>query len=182
MYIAGVDEVGRGPLAGPVVACAVVLRGEIKELQDSKKISPKKREILAEIIKKEAITYAYGRAEVGEIFELNIHHATLLAMKRAVAALSLVPKEVLVDGAFVPDISIPCRAIIKGDSLINQISAASILAKVHRDREMEQMDAIYPQYGFKSHKGYGTKMHMQAIKEHGPCQIHRLGFNLGTDH
>lgn len=174
--IAGVDEVGRGPLAGPVVAAAVILDVEIKGVTDSKKLSPKKREALALEIKDKALCYAYGRAEVFEIDTLNIHHATLLAMKRAIEGLSLVPDEVLVDGSFIPDIGLPCRAIVGGDLLIHAISAASILAKVLRDEEMIALDSIYPGYGFAAHKGYGTLAHRAALARLKPCPIHRLSY------
>src|SRR5690348_15847331 len=132
-YLAGVDEVGRGPLAGAVVTAAVILKEPIKGLADSKVLTPKKRSILSIQIKEQAIAYAYGRAEVEEIDRLNIHHATVLAMRRAVEALTIQPEEVLVDGLYTPQLHIPCKAIVQGDSLFPQISAASILAKVLRD-------------------------------------------------
>jgi ribonuclease HII len=176
MNIAGVDEVGRGPLAGPVVTAAVILNGPIEGLMDSKKLTPLKREKLAENIKSQALCYAYGRAEVEEIDELNIHHATLLAMSRAVEALRIVPDEVLIDGLYTPKLTMPCKAIIKGDGTIDSISAASILAKVHRDREMQEMDIMYPGYGFGTHKGYGTAAHQDAMTKLGPCSIHRRSF------
>lgn len=174
--IAGVDEVGRGPLAGDVVTAAVILQGPIEGLMDSKKLTPKKRSLLALQIKEQALSYAYGRATVEEIDELNIHHATLLAMRRAVEGLSVRPDEVLVDGLYTPLISIPCKAIVQGDSLIPEISAASILAKVLRDEEMEAFDTIYPGYGFASHKGYPTVVHREALIRLGPCNIHRRSF------
>lgn len=177
MRIAGVDEVGRGPLAGPVIACAVILNTSIEGIRDSKKLSPKKRTELAEIIKKNALCFSYGRAEVEEIDTLNIHHATLLAMQRAIESLTIVPDEVLVDGAFVPKISLPCKAIIQGDNLVEAIGAASILAKVHRDQEMVQLDLLYPGYGFAEHKGYATEMHRALLKELGACDIHRRSFS-----
>ncbi|MDI1351742.1 MAG: ribonuclease HII, partial [bacterium] len=148
IYIAGVDEVGRGPLAGAVVTAAVILREPISGLADSKKLSEKKRKLLAIQIKEHAVAYAYGRAEVDEIDALNIHHATLLAMKRAIESLAVVPHSVMVDGIFTPQLSMPCKAIVQGDSLIPAISAASILAKVLRDEEMEALDEVYPGYGF----------------------------------
>lgn len=174
--IAGVDEVGRGPLAGAVVTAAVILKKPIPGLMDSKKLSEKKRIELAEQIKNEAIAFAYGRAEVEEIDTLNIHHATLLAMKRAITDLAVEPEEILVDGIHLPVLNIPCRAIIQGDSLIPEISAASILAKVHRDQEMIQLDALYPGYGFAAHKGYATAMHQKALIDLGPSIIHRKSF------
>lgn len=178
LIVAGVDEVGRGPLAGPVVTAAVILKHPLEGLADSKTLSPKKRNILCEQIKEHALAFAYGRAEVAEVDALNIHHASLLAMKRAVEALSVKPELVLVDGSFLPKLNIPCKAIVKGDSLIPQISAASILAKVMRDEEMEQLDGLYPGYGFAQHKGYGTVMHKQALNKLGPCRIHRKSFVL----
>lgn len=175
--IAGVDEVGRGPLAGPVIAAAVILDIQIPGIQDSKTLSAKKREALAEQIKTGATAYAYGRAEVDEIDSLNIHHASLLAMKRAVEALAIQPTKVLVDGLYVPKIAIACEAVVKGDSLIYAISAASILAKVYRDAEMIELDKKYPGYGFAAHKGYGTKEHQTALQKLGLCDIHRKSFN-----
>lgn len=176
MYIAGVDEVGRGPLAGPVVTAAVILNESIEGLRDSKKLTPAQRIKLAAEIKEKAICYAYGRAEVTEIDEFNIHHATLLAMKRAIEGLSVAPDKILIDGIYIPESSIPCYSIIKGDDLVAEISAASILAKVHRDEEMIAMDVHYPGYGFASHKGYCTGAHQRALIELGPCAIHRKGF------
>ena len=176
ILIAGVDEVGRGPLAGAVVTAAVILKNPIEGLDDSKKLAPVKRKKLSIQIKEEALAYAYGRAEVEEIDSLNIHHATLLAMKRAVEALSIQPHEALIDGIHLPQLSIPCKAIVQGDSLIPAISAASILAKVLRDEEMEQMDLLYPGYGFASHKGYPTSAHRKALIELGPCPIHRRSY------
>jgi ribonuclease HII len=178
MYIAGVDEVGRGPLAGPVVTAAVILSHPIEGIGDSKKISPIKRQQLAIKIRETAICYAYGRAEIDEIEELNIHHATLLAMKRAIEGLSICPDEVLVDGLYTPSVSLPCKAIVKGDSLIPAIGAASILAKVCRDEEMERMDILYPGYGFALHKGYATEIHRRALQQLGPCAIHRKSYHL----
>lgn len=174
--IAGVDEVGRGPLAGPVVAAAVILFTPISGVKDSKKLTEKERLRLVPLIQAQAIAFAYGRAEVEEIDSLNIHHATLLAMKRAVENLSIVPDEVWVDGKFAPSIALPCRTFIGGDANINSISCASILAKVLRDEEMYEMDKCYPQYGFKHHKGYPTAEHRKQLASHGPCPIHRLSF------
>ncbi|MBP6917685.1 MAG: ribonuclease HII [Legionellaceae bacterium] len=176
--IAGVDEVGRGPLAGPVVAAAVILDIEIPGIKDSKKMTAKNRAILAEKIKTHALAYAYGRAEVDEIDCLNIHHATLLAMQRAIEALSIQPSKVWIDGLYIPQVTPACEAVVKGDSLIYQISAASILAKVYRDAELTAMDLVYPGYGFAAHKGYGTKQHQRALQALGPCPIHRKSFNL----
>lgn len=176
ILVAGVDEVGRGPLAGAVVTAAVILKNPIAGLNDSKKLTPKKRKLLSIQIQEEALAFAYGRAEVEEIDELNIHQATLLAMRRAVEGLAIQPNEVLVDGAHAPKLALPCRAIIQGDSLIPEISAASILAKVLRDEEMETLDALYPGYGFAGHKGYPTVEHREALKRLGPCLIHRRSY------
>lgn len=176
MYVAGVDEVGRGPLAGPVVAAAVILSSPIEGVTDSKKLTPLKRQRLAIEIRERALCYAYGRAEVDEIDQLNIHHATLLAMKRAIEALTICPGKILVDGLYTPKVAIPCQAIVKGDSLIMEIGAASILAKVLRDEEMERMEDIYPGYGFAQHKGYPTEVHRAALKKLGPCEIHRRSY------
>lgn len=175
-YIAGVDEVGRGPLAGPVVTAAVILQHPIVGITDSKKLTPLKREKLAEQIKKEALCYAYGRAEVEEIDHLNIHHATLLAMKRAIEALPIKPHKVRIDGLYKPVLAIPCETIVKGDLLIAEIGAASILAKVARDAEMTALDLLYPGYGFAAHKGYATAMHTQALQTLGASAIHRRSF------
>lgn len=176
MYIAGVDEVGRGPLAGPVVTAVVIIQTKIPGVKDSKKLSPAKRTELAKAIKEQAICYAYGRAEVDEIEALNIHHATLLAMKRAIESLPVCPDLVYVDGLHQPKITIPCETVVKGDSLIYEISAASILAKVMRDEEMIRMDIRYPGYGFAAHKGYATELHRGALRRLGPCAIHRQTF------
>ena len=164
---AGVDEVGRGPLAGPVVAAAVILSNEIDttSITDSKKIPENRRQELALYIKDKSLSFAIGRAEVNEIDEINIHNATLLAMKRAVEQLSQKPDIVMVDGSFPPDIGIETQCIIKGDEKVSCISAASILAKVARDNEMIEMDRLYPEYGFAKHKGYPTKQHLEAIKK-----------------
>ncbi len=177
-HIAGVDEVGRGPLAGAVVTAAVILDPDnpIEGLDDSKKLTEKKRSALAAEIKKKALCYFIARAEHEEIDELNIFHATLLAMKRAVAGLTLSPDRVLVDGKFCPDIPFPCEAVIKGDSRVAAISAASILAKVSRDNEMLAMENTYPGYGFAQHKGYPTKFHVEAIQRLGITPIHRKSY------
>ena len=176
MFIAGVDEVGRGPLAGPVVTAAVIIQERIEGVTDSKKLSAVKRKILALLIKEKAIAFAYGRAEVHEIDSLNIHHATLLAMKRAIEALTVKPTKVMVDGLFRPAINLDCEAVVGGDLSIYEIGAASILAKVARDAEMEALHLIYPQYGFDQHKGYATPLHKQALQQWGPCSHHRKSF------
>lgn len=175
---AGVDEAGRGPLAGPVVAAAVILDPErpIVGLTDSKKLSEKKREQLFDEIITKALAYSIERADVEEIDALNILHATMLAMKRAVESLSYTPSEVIIDGNRCPDLSIPARAIVKGDLTEPAISAASILAKVSRDREMVYYDTIYPGYGLAGHKGYPTKSHCQALRDLGVTPIHRKSF------
>lgn len=181
--IAGVDEVGRGPLVGDVVTAAVILdpNQPISGLNDSKKLSEKRREALFDEICEKALCYHIGRASPAEIDELNILHATMLAMQRAVAGLNLAPKLVLVDGNRSPSFShnsqsIVSHSIIKGDGLIASISAASIIAKVTRDREMDALDAAYPQYGFAKHKGYPTKAHFEAIAEHGVFDQYRKSF------
>lgn len=176
MYVAGVDEVGRGPLVWDVVTAAVILDKPIAGLTDSKKLTPKKREYLAQKIQDEALCFAYGRASVAEIDAMNIHHATLLAMKRAVEGLRIQPEKVLVDGMHLPEFGIPAEAIVGGDGRIPEIGAASILAKVLRDAEMLELDAQYPLYGFKDHKGYPTKQHLQALAEHGITPFHRMSY------
>ncbi len=176
MRIAGVDEVGRGPLAGPVVACAVILNESIPGVMDSKKLSPKKRATLALIIHERALCFAYGRAEVHEIDEMNIHQATLLAMRRAIEGLKIAPDHILVDGLYTPQVSISCQAIVGGDDLEESIGAASILAKVLRDEEMVQLDIQYPGYGFAQHKGYPTPVHRAALEKLGACAIHRKSY------
>lgn len=175
-WVAGVDEVGRGPLAGPVVTAAVILKEPIIGVTDSKKLTPLKREKLVIQIQDQAIAFAYGRAEVEEIERLNIHHATLLAMQRAILALPIKPDYIVVDGLFMPSVEIPGEAVVKGDSLRHEIGAASILAKVARDQEMVNYDKMYPGYGFAQHKGYGTAQHRAALLELGPCVIHRKSF------
>jgi ribonuclease HII len=178
MLIAGVDEAGRGPLAGPVIAAAVILPSShgIIGIADSKQLSEKKRERLFVEICKTALAFGIGRAEAAEIDEINILQASLLAMKRAVEALSIKPQKVLVDGNRCPDLNYPVEAIIRGDRIIDAISAASILAKVTRDREMAAIDRDYPGYGFAKHKGYPTKAHYSFLNQLGPCSIHRLSF------
>ncbi len=174
----GVDEAGRGPLAGAVYAAAVILdtAKPIPGLADSKVLSEKKRTQLEQLIVRDALAYAVAFATVAEIDELNILRASLLAMKRAVEALSCTPGEVLVDGLHIPALSVSATAIVDGDQLIQEISAASILAKNARDREMVALCKKYPQYGFSRHKGYGTREHLAALKLHGPCPIHRTSF------
>ncbi|CDH43168.1 ribonuclease HII [Candidatus Contendibacter odensensis] len=176
--IAGVDEVGRGPLAGPVVAAAVILDPArlIAGLADSKILSPARREHLAAEIRIKALAWALGRAEVDEIDRINILQASLLAMQRAVMALSIAPERVLVDGNRCPALTCPCEAIIKGDATVPAISAASILAKVARDAELCQLHEQYPDYGFARHKGYPTAVHREALRRYGPCPEHRRSF------
>jgi ribonuclease HII len=176
--VAGVDEAGRGPLAGPVVAAAVILDdlNPIRGLNDSKKLSAKRREALFDEIRARALCFAIAEASVQEIDQINILQATLLAMKRAVEALRLPPKLVLVDGNRLPTLSIRAEAIVQGDALVPVISAASILAKVHRDRLCQAMHQRYPVYGFDQHKGYGTVQHLAALQAHGPADCHRLTF------
>ena len=177
--IAGVDEAGRGPLAGPVVACAVILPEDchIEGVQDSKTLTEKRREYLSEKIKETALCYGIGIADVDTIDNINIHHATLLAMARAVELLTIQPKTVLVDGKFVPP-NMPCNTvpIVRGDAISHVIAAASILAKVHRDGLMGELHNEYPQYGFDRHKGYPTKAHYGALDMHGPSIHHRQTF------
>ena len=176
--IAGVDEVGRGPLAGPVIAAAVILDATkpIEGLADSKVLSATRREELACLIRERALCWALGRAEVEEIDQFNILRASLLAMKRAVEALSLPPILVLVDGNQAPELGYPVQTIIRGDASVPAISAASILAKVTRDAEMCVLDTCFPGYGFSKHKGYPTAEHMRALKKQGVCSIHRRTF------
>jgi len=176
--VAGVDEAGRGPLAGPVVAAAVILDDlkPIAGLNDSKKLSEKRREKLYDEILAKALCCSIAEASVQEIDTLNILQATLLAMRRAVDGLRLKPVKVLVDGNRLPVLDVRAEAIVQGDALVPAISAASILAKVHRDRLCAQLHAQYPQYGFDRHKGYGTAEHLVALTEHGPSPWHRTSF------
>ena len=176
--MAGVDEAGRGPLMGPVVAAAVILDelNPIKGLADSKKLTPLKREKLYDEIRAKALCFSVAQASVEEIDTLNILQATLLAMKRAVEGLRLKPHKVLVDGNRLPVLTMLSEAIVKGDGLVPAISAASILAKVYRDRWCAEIDVQYPQYGFAGHKGYGTAAHLAALIEHGACPQHRRSF------
>lgn len=178
MRIAGVDEVGRGPLAGPVIAAAVILDVTVPiiGLADSKTLTARRRQSLAITIKQHALAYAFGRAEVEEIDTLNILQASLLAMQRAVVQLPIKPQRVLVDGKHCPTLKCEVNAIVKGDKLIPAISAASILAKVLRDQEMCAWDQVYPGYGFAQHKGYPTKQHKQALLLLGVTPIHRRSF------
>ncbi len=178
LLIAGVDEVGRGPLAGPVFAAAVILnpRSKIHGLADSKSLTVTRREELDAEIRASAIAWSLGAATVEEIDSINILQASLLAMQRAVAALSCAPCLVLVDGNRCPQLNYASTAIIKGDQKVNAISAASIVAKVARDRQMLMLDALYPGYGFARHKGYPTPAHVQALQTLGICAIHRRSF------
>lgn len=176
--IAGVDEAGRGPLAGAVYAAAVILdpKKPIEGLMDSKKLSEKKRIVLEEQIKERALSWSIATASVEEIDDINILHASMLAMKRAVEGLDITPDHVLVDGNRCPQIQFPVEAIVKGDSKVAEISAASILAKQARDKELIILDKEYPGYGFAQHKGYGTKLHVEALKSLGPTPVHRKSF------
>jgi ribonuclease HII len=177
-FIAGVDEVGRGPLVGDVVTAAVILDASkpIQGLTDSKKLSEKKLTMLFDQINENALAVSIGRASPAEIDDLNILHATMLAMQRAVEGLSIKPDFVFIDGNRCPDLSMPCEAIVKGDARVAEISAASIIAKVTRDREMVELDALYPQYGFAKHKGYPTKAHFDALQIHGVIDQYRQSF------
>jgi ribonuclease HII len=181
--IAGVDEAGRGPLAGPVVAAAVILDElkPIKGLADSKAISALKRERLFDEIRAKALCCCIAEASAAEIDELNILQATMLAMRRAVEGLRLKPAKVLVDGNRIPVLKIPAEAIVKGDAKVKAISAASILAKVHRDRLCVELHALHPQYGFDGHKGYPTPEHLAALRAHGACPQHRRSFGPVRD-
>jgi ribonuclease HII len=176
--LAGVDEAGRGPLAGPVVAAAVILDElqPIDGLADSKKLTARQRERLFDEIRARALCCAIAEASVEEIDELNILHATMLAMRRAVEGLRLKPAMVQVDGNRIPALNVPAQAIVQGDALVQAISAASILAKVHRDRLCVQLHESYPHYGFDGHKGYGTAEHLAALKRHGASPVHRRSF------
>jgi ribonuclease HII len=176
--VAGVDEAGRGPLMGPVVAAAVILDDlhPIKGLADSKKLTVLRREKLYDEIRAKALCFSIAQASAAEIDEINILQATMLAMRRAVEGLRLKPTKVLVDGNRIPTLVIVAEAIVGGDALVPAISAASILAKVWRDRWCQEMDLAYPQYGFASHKGYGTAEHLVALQQHGACPEHRRTF------
>ncbi len=176
--VCGVDEAGRGPLAGPVVAAAVILDPlrPIAGLNDSKKLSEKARDLLAPLIQERALAWCVAEASVEEIDRLNILHATLLAMKRAVEGLSVQPVLVQVDGNRCPPVSLPCEAIVQGDSKVAAIAAASILAKTSRDAQMQELHERYPQYGLDRHKGYPTAAHLAALREHGVAPIYRRSF------
>ncbi|MBQ2286480.1 MAG: ribonuclease HII [Clostridia bacterium] len=177
--ICGVDEAGRGPLAGPVCAAAVILPEDavIEGLNDSKKLSEKKREMLYDVIKEKALAFSVAYGTLEEIEELNILQATFIAMNRAIDGLEIKPDFALIDGNRVPkDIKIPCETVVKGDGKSMSVAAASVLAKVTRDRLMLEYDKKYPEYNFKKHKGYGTKEHTELIKKYGPCEIHRISF------
>lgn len=178
ILVCGVDEAGRGPLAGPVSAAAVILDPDypIAGLADSKILSAQQRERLAIIIRERAIAWAVAYADVGEIDQLNILQASLLAMRRAVLALTIQPQQVLVDGLYCPRTGIPSQAIVKGDSTVAAISAASILAKTARDALMVELHETYPHYGFADHKGYSTAVHLAALREHGVSVMHRKSF------
>ena len=181
--LCGVDEAGRGPLCGPVVAAAVILdpARPIVGLADSKKLSEKRRNALAIEIREKALAWCIAEASVAEIDRLNILHATMLAMQRAVAGLAVVPGRVQVDGNRCPRLDLPCEAVVKGDSLVAEISAASILAKTARDALLVELDRRYPQYGLAGHKGYPTAAHLAALKAHGACEIYRTSFGPVRD-
>ena len=176
--IAGVDEVGRGPLAGPVVAAAVILSPDhcIEGLNDSKKLTDKKRRMILPIIMEQAEAVAIGYCNAQKVDELNIHHATLEAMRQAIMQLEIEPDMVYVDGKFCPETPYSCEAVIKGDSKVPAIAAASIVAKVFRDQLMLEMDEKYPHYGFAGHKGYPSKLHLEKLQLHGICPIHRRSY------
>ncbi|CAE6934204.1 MULTISPECIES: ribonuclease HII [Pseudomonas] len=176
--VAGVDEVGRGPLCGAVVTAAVILdpARPILGLNDSKKLTEARREMLFDEIREKALSWCIARAEVEEIDQLNILHATMLAMQRAVEGLSVTPKLALIDGNRCPKLNVPSASVVKGDSSVAAIAAASILAKVSRDREMLALDAQYPGYGIAKHKGYPTPVHLEALRRLGPTPIHRRSF------
>ncbi len=177
-FIAGVDEAGRGPLAGPVFAAAVIFEKDvyIPEINDSKKLSEKKREELFDVIKEKALAYSIVSVSEKEIDEINILNATLKCFNLAVSSLNIKPDVALIDGNRCGEMSVPYETIVKGDSKSMSVAAASILAKVARDRYIVELDSVYPQYNFKKHKGYGTKEHLEAIQKYGPCPIHRMSF------
>jgi len=179
ILLAGVDEVGRGPLAGPVVTAAVILSPDdpyLGQYRDSKRVAEKKRLKLYHHIRRHAVAYSVAQATVEEIDRLNILHATMFAMRRAVDGLPVLPTEVVVDGNRCPEVPYPVSAVVGGDDKVQEIAAASIMAKVVRDRLMRFLDYKYPLYEFYKHKGYGTKVHMDALRQHGPCEIHRHSF------
>lgn len=177
--VCGVDEAGRGPLAGPVYAAAVILdpRFPIRGIADSKMMTPDRRAEVAIQIKKRAVAWSIAYATVEEIDTINILRAALLAMRRAVDGLSVTPEEAIVDGNIKPPLTIACSTLVDGDRLHRSISAASILAKTARDAVLIELDALYPLYGFAQHKGYGTPQHLEALRTHGPCAIHRMSFS-----
>ena len=176
--ICGVDEAGRGPLAGPVFACAIIMKEDfiIPEVNDSKKLTEKKREALYDLILENAVAYSVASVDEKEIDEINILNATMKAMEMAINGLKVKPDLALIDGNQNRGITTNNRTVVKGDAKSYNIAAASIIAKVSRDRFIIEMDALYPEYGFKKHKGYGTKEHMDAIRKYGPCEIHRRSF------
>ncbi len=176
--MAGVDEAGRGPLAGPVVAAAVVLDGRVRipGLQDSKRLRPRQREEVAEAVRRYAVSWAVAQASVEEVDRLNVLHAARLAMRRAVEALSVNPSLVLVDGRFGLAVDVPQRALVGGDARVACIAAASVLAKVERDRIMVELDRAFPGYGFAQHKGYACAAHLEALRRLGPSPVHRRSF------
>jgi ribonuclease HII len=176
--VCGVDEAGRGPLAGPVYAAAVILdpRRPIEGLKDSKQLTEKRLNELAPQIKEHALAWAIAECSHEEIDRLNIYHATMLAMRRAVEALALLPTIALIDGNRCPQLSVKAHAIVDGDDKVHQISAASILAKTARDAALVALHQVYPQYGFDQHKGYSTPLHLERLRAHGPCAIHRRSF------
>jgi ribonuclease HII len=177
--ICGVDEAGRGPLAGPVYAAAVIFRPGARApngIADSKLLSTRRRERLARVIKERSLGWAVAWASVEEIDELNILQASLLAMRRAVESLAVAPDEVLLDGSHCPDLPVPARAIVDGDARVKVISAASILAKTARDAEMRRLHECFPQYGFDEHKGYPTPLHLEALRRYGVCEVYRRSF------
>lgn len=180
MLVCGIDEAGRGPLAGPVVAAAVILPDDfpVRILADSKTLSERRRDAAAPVIRELSIAWAVAEASVEEIDELNILRASLLAMKRACLGLAVKPDLVLVDGNKCPETDLPCEAIVRGDSKVPQIMAASILAKTHRDALMKELAPLYPVYGFERHKGYPTEFHREALRVYGPSPVHRKSFRL----
>lgn len=177
-HCAGVDEVGRGPLAGAVMAAAVILDPfrTIEGLTDSKALSAKRREELDVLIRDQAVSFSIARADVEEIDRINILQATMLAMQRALAGLHVPPDFVMVDGNRTPEFKCPSDFLVKGDSRLDSIKAASIIAKVARDREMIDLDKVYPRYGLARHKGYATRVHLDALRKYGPSPIHRMSF------
>lgn len=178
LIVAGVDEVGRGPLVGDVVTAAVILdpNNPIAGLADSKKLTDKKRDALYDLIMEHALAVSVGRASPAEIDDINILQATMLAMQRAVVGLDVIPEHVLIDGNRCPPLNMSSQAVVKGDARVDEISAASIIAKVTRDREMQVLDSEFPQFGFAKHKGYPTKFHMEMIELHGVTPYHRRSF------